>query len=349
MEPREMSLIRYVTRIHFADRVLEDALPEEVLARGIAAPLVLTDTATGEALPRLLDALPPTCRPQVAAAERLVATGLPEAACDAAIGLGGRLALDLARIVPCRGGAAAPRMAVPTLPGCLGFGPVVARARRAGLSPRTVPAPFPDVVFCDPALLLLAPRGRLAASGMDVLVRCLEALLSSAWNPPADAMAFDGLRRAGAWAERLASHPEDGEARCEVFAAGLNGALAGQKGLGAIHALAHAIEDMTGAEAGRGSLHAALVGPVLAFNAPAVPDRIASAADALRLPGPEALAGHLAAIGARLGLPPTLRHLGLTPADIARLAAAAAEDCANRTNPRMATTADYRAMIEAAL
>jgi alcohol dehydrogenase class IV len=80
-----------------------------------------------------------------------------------------------------------------------------------------------------------------------------------------------------------------------------------------------------------------------------VPDRLASAADALRLPGPYALAGHLTALGARLGLPVTLRHLGLTQAGIARLAAAAAEDRANRTNPRMASTADYRAMIEAAL
>ena len=342
-----MSLIRYVTRIHFADRALEDALPEELAARGIAAPLVLTDSETGEALGRLLDCLPATCRPEVRATAQVVADDLP-AHCDAAIGLGGRFALDLARLVPCRGGAAsAPRMAVPTLPGCLGFGPVGAGARAA--TARMAPAPVPDVVFCDPALLALAPPDRLAAAGMDVLVHCLEALLSTAWNPPADAMAFDGLRRAGRWIERLCARPDDGEARCEVLAAALNGALAGEKGLGAIHALSHVIEGMTGAEAGHGALHAALAPPVLAFNAPAVPDRIASAADALRLAAPEAVAGHIAALGQRLGLPATLRHLGLTPAGIARLAAAAAEDRANQTNPRMATTADYRAMIEAAL
>jgi alcohol dehydrogenase class IV len=308
----------------------------------------LTDGETGDALPRLLDCLPPTCNPAVRSAAEIATTGLPPA-CDAAIGLGGRLAIDLARMVPCRGGAAAtPRMAIPTLPGCLGFGPVGAGAR-AAFARGGAAAPVPDVVFCDPALLVLAPPARLAASGMDVLVHCLEALLSTAWNPPADAMAFDGLRRAGRWIERLFARPDDGEARCEVLAAALNGALAGEKGLGAIHALAHAIEGMTGADAAHGSLHAALVRPVLAFNAPAVPDRIASAAEALRLPGPDAVAGHVAALGGRLGLPVTLRHLGLTPAGIDRVAAAAAADRANRTNPRMATTADYRAMLEAAL
>lgn len=341
-----MSLIRYGTRIHFADRVLEDALPEELTVRGIVAPLVVTDAETGEALPRLLDCLPSACRPQVRPAAQLAAQAPAIHDCDALIGLGGRLALDMARVVPCRGGVGeAPRMTVPTLPGCLGFGPIGVGAR----------APVPDVVFCDPALLALAPSARLAASGMDVIVHCLEALLSTAWNPPADAMAFDGLRRAGRWVERLCARPGDGEARCEVLAAALNGALAGDKGLGAIHAIAHAVEGMViegGAGeggAGHGTLHAALIGPVLAFNAPAVPDRLASAADALRLPGPDALAGHLTALGARLGLPVTLRHLGLTQAGIARLAAAAAEDRANRTNPRMASTADYRAMIEAAL
>jgi len=360
MEPAAMSLIRYVTRIHFADRVLEDALPEEFRTRGISAPLIVTDDDTGEALGRLIDCLPAGCRPKVLEAgasavggdapvdriRRALGGDPGTRGHDATIGLGGVLALDLARIGAQRRTGALPAMAVPTLPGCVGLGPV---GSYLDGSARQMAWPVPDVVFCDPGLLLLARPERLAMAGMDALVHCLEALLSTAWNPPADGIAFDGLRRAGAWLERLVADPGDPEARCEVLAAALNGALAAQKGFGAIHALAHALEPLSGGTSAHGSLHAALVGPVLDFNAPAVPDRIATAAEALRLAQPDALSQHLAALGGRLGLPVRLGHLGLTAAGLDRVAAAAAEDRANRTNPRHATATNYRRMIEAAL
>jgi len=480
-----MSLIRYVTRIHFADRAMEDALPEELRARRLAAPLILADPDAGEALPRLLDCLPPGARPRIVRIGPGGAQG-PAAAlaadagdCDLVIGLGGADAIDLARTarpgpagslhgsqhgsrpgspagqvrsagpLPGRvpsagpGPAPVPRMAIPTLPGCLGLGPVRPRSAAPG-SGRAVTgtaAPVPCVLFCDPWLMQYAAPGRLAVTGMDALVHCLEALLSTAWNPPADGMAFDGLRRAGTWLERLCADPADPEARREVMAAALNGALAAQKGLGAIHALAHACEslpvgspgdgpgygqgyghtdapgqagtghmdagpgygfpagaDRTGGDqvggprtgggpgardaagdatgdrpadprpdprpdlhpdrhtaphadphTGHGALHAALLGPALDFNAPAVPGRIAQAAEALRLPDPARLPGHLQDLGARLGLPRRLAHLGLTGAGIARLAEVAAADPANRSNPRLATAQDYVAMIRAAL
>lgn len=371
-----MSLIRYLTRIHFADRAMEDALPEELRARGLSAPLILADADAGMALPRLLDCLPSRARPTVlqigAGSGPEVAGALGPGNHDLVIGLGSATAIDLARTArpsrPAeaplppevgRGRAAEPpmpRMVVPTLPGCLGLGPVALPVALPGAARGPGPGPIaegratvPCVVFCDPWLLRHAPPDRLAIAGMDALVHCLEALLSTAWNPPADGMAFDGLRRAGLWLERLCQDPQDPAARREVMAAALNGALAAQKGLGAIHALAFAAERLMLGAGRHGSLHAALLSPVLAFNAPAVPDRIAQAAEALRLPAPSALAGHLTALGRRLGLPVTLEHLGLTPPGIARLADAAAEDPANSGNPRLAGAEDYRAMIAAAL
>lgn len=371
-----MSLIRYATRIHFADRAIEDALPEELAARRVAAPLVVVDCDAGEALGRLLECLPPGCRPRVldlaglpAPADRARAvraaaeTGAGAAGWDATIGLGGAAALDLARCAVA-GSGARPVLMVPTLPGCIGLGPPGPghglQGRAAGGPGRG--GPVPDAVFCDPGLMQGAAPARLAAAGFDALVHCLEALLSSAWNPPADGIAFDGLRRAGAWLEPLVADPTDPQARCEMLAAALNGALAAQKGFGAFHALSHGLEALlagpgaaTGAPGAivpgalHGALHGALAVPVLAFNAPAVPDRIAAAAEALRLPGPEALAAHLRAMAGRLGLPVRLGDLGLTGAGADRVAEAAAEDPTNLTNPRHATAADYRRMIAAAL
>lgn len=350
-----MSLIRYLTRIHFAERAVEDALPEELRGRRVSAPLIVTDADTGEALPRVLDCLPPGCRPRIMAltgfdalslSAREIAALSAEAPRehDATIGLGGGRAQDMSRLASASRDRTMTRIAVPTLPDCLGLTPS-ARLPGDGLMPDWQ---VPVAVICDPSLMLLAPRARLAVAGFDALIHCLESLLSIAWNPPADAMAFDGLRRAGDWLERLVVEPDDAEARREVLAAALNGALAAQKGLGAIHGLAHALDAMTGAGA-HGTLHAALLVPVLRFNAPAVPERMARVAEALRLPPDADPASHLKDLGVRLGLPRSLAHLGLTPAGIDHVATLAAEDRATGTNPRHVTAADFRRLIEAAL
>lgn len=377
-----MSLITYLTRIHFAERVLEDALPEEMTRLGIRRVLVLHDGAagSGEALDRLLCALPVHCDAVLSAAE----DGGPDARagsaatardCDAVLGLGGRLALGLAlRLAEprTRGAAAAlPVLAVPTTIGCVGIapmppGPAMSAAETALTAGSGRAAPrLPAVVLCDPTLTLQAAPAETAAAGMDALVHCIETFLATAWNPPADGMALEGVRRAGLWLVRAVERPDDVEARREMLAVALNGALAGQKGLGAVHALAHALEQELAesappapphpapcAAALHGRLHAALLPPVLRFNAPAVGDRFATLAQALALPreatGAEALAIALADLGARIGLPPGLGRLALGRTVLDRAAMRAAEDPANLTNPRHATAADYRAMLQEA-
>lgn len=350
-----MSLIRYLTRIHFAERAIEDALPEELRGRRISAPLLVTDADTGAALPRILDCLPLGCRPRIMALTGYDTLSLtaPEIAAlsaeaprehDATISLGGGRAHDMSRLAAASRDREMFRIAVPTLPDCLGLTP---SARLPGDSP--LPDwQIPVAVICDPSLMLLAPRARLAVAGFDALILCLESLLSIGWNPPAEAMAFDGLRRAGDWLERLVADPENVEARREVLAAALNGALASQRGLGAIHGLANALDAISGSAA-HGTLHAALVAPVLRFNAPAVPECMARVCEALRLPPDADAAAHLQDMGVRLGLPRSLAHLGLTPAGIKRAAEMVGEDRATGTNPRHTTAADYRRLIEAAL
>ncbi len=352
-----MSLIAYLTRIHFADRVAEDALPVELRALGVRRPAVVTDAA-GEAddlFDRICDGLPPEVRPvplrRAEAADAAVLARLAEAfrlgACDAVIGLGGPVAMDLARAL---GRAAAgdpvPVVVLPTTTASVGIGPL----------PRALGGPggaVPSVVLCDPTLTMAQDAADTAAAGMDALTHCIEAWLGTAWNPPADGMALDGARRAGAWLSRAVADGQDLEARRELLAAALNAGLASQKGLGAVHALAHALEAEAGLAAGtarrHGWWHAALLPPVIAFNAPAVADRFAPLAAALGLPADGDLTGAVARLGARVGLPRGVRGLGLDRAAMVRVAARAAEDPANLTNPRHAVAADYLRMLEAAL
>lgn len=150
-------------------------------------------------------------------------------------------------------------------------------------------------------------------------------------------MALDGLPRAALALGRVVTHGKDGNARREKLSAALNAALTGQKGLGAVHALARALEPLLPEDTPHGWLHAALLPAVLRFNAPAAGERYPMRAEALRLPPGVDLGPALQAIGVRPGLPGTLAGLALDAGACDRAAALAAEDPANRTNPRHAT------------
>jgi alcohol dehydrogenase class IV len=373
-----MALINYLTRIHFADRVLEDALAEQIRLLGIKRPLIVTDCAgaTDEPLARLTDALPQGCRASVLflrpglsadkAATDIHAAFL-EDQCDGYLGLGSEVALTLARraahdvrgfsgrmpakrVAP--GETGRPRMiAIPTSSACVGVQPIlVDPARGARRGNPSDSAMLPDVVLCDPTLTLGLKPDATAAAGMDALSHCIEAFLGTTWNPPADGMALDGVRRASANLDRAVSHGSDLDARRELMAAALDAGLAAQKGLGAVEALSHALEEEAGVGTIHGHLHAALLPVVLAFNAPAINGRMSALGAALReLPHVSQegdVASRLSALGARIRLPLNLGALQLGAAGRARVARRACEHPATRTNPRHATTADYVSMLE---
>lgn len=345
-----MSLITYLTRIHFADRVLEDALPGEVARLNLRSLLVVHDAAAGpgEALDRLLCALPSVCAVTLLnvsdSGDPAKAAALArQAGCDGVVGLGGRAALRLARRLPGSGGKL-PVIAVPTTTACVGLAQTPPAPSRVDERAR-----LPAAVLCDPTLTLQAGPAETAAAGMDALVHCLETYLATAWNPPADGIALEGVRRAGLWLVRTVEDGSNLEARRELLAVALNGALAGQKGLGAVHALAHALEhELDGTNPPHGTLHAALLPPALRFNAPAVGDRFAALAGTLGLPSGTDLAEALGELGARIGLPASLRGQALVTGALDRVASRAVEEAASRTNPRHATAADYRALLDQA-
>lgn len=344
-----MSLIPYLTRIHFADRVLEDALPEEAGRLSLVRPLLLTDALGGRAelIERVECALPLNCVPERATAAQpagALAVLAGERGCDGVLALGGGLAMTQALALAVRGQMPRlPVIALPTTTASLGL-PEVPLPAAAGAARAPCPV-MPAVVLCDPTLTTWAGPEITAASGMDVMVHCVETYLSTTWNPPADGMALDGLRRAGQALARAVRHGADLDARREMLAAALNAGLAGQKGLGALHALARALEPRLPAGTPHGWLHAALLPAVLRFNAPAAAECYPALAEALRLgPGAE-LGPALHSLGVSLGLPATLGGLALDSAACDSIAAEAAEDPANRTNPRHATWRDYRAIL----
>lgn len=345
-----MSLISYLTRVHFADRVLEDALSEEMARNGIDRPLVISDrdTAQSDGFDRLLCALPPAVEPvthvtgQAGPAQELagIADLLDGHACDGIIGFGGMAALDMARL---SGSAARPVIAVPTGTQTVGLGPL---GRDAAALPGRHPV-LPAAILCDATLTAAGSPAETAAAGMGVLCHCLESFLGTAFNPPADGIALDGLRRAALHLEAAVQDGTDIPARREMLAAALDAGLASEKGYGGIEAASHGLE--TVAQSRHGVLHGALLAQILGFNAPAVSDRFDLLRKTLDLPACADPGERLAILAERVGLPLRLSEIGIDAQVLPLAARRAAADPANRTNPRHATARDYERMMRAVL
>lgn len=355
-----MSLITFLTRVHFADGVLEDALPEALRAVSSTRPVLLTDGDIGQGsiLDRVHDTLPPTCThadfPQLeeaSAASRLDAARelIKLGGCDSIVCIGGKTVMDFGRLLVARL-EPANRPAIITIPtsvASVGLGPVHMPGL-AAVSQRRQPA-LPAAILCDPTATLSTPKETLAAHGFKALVNCVEAFLATAYNPPADGIALEGMRRSALYLERAVFDDNNLDAHRELLAVALNAGLAAQKGFGGAEALARATQD-EGLGAGTyGQFHSAVVPPVLAFNAPAVGGRYELISRAMALPGDHQVADGLSRMGQRLGLPERLGALQLNEDQLESVARRAAADPANLTNPRHATHKDYRDLLRQAM
>eukprot|EP01032_Pedospumella_encystans_P007016 gene7016-8410_t len=138
-----------------------------------------------------------------------------------------------------------------------------------------------------------------AATGMDAIAHCMETFMAPAFNPPADGIALDGLRRAWRHIERATATPGDREARLNMMSASMQGALAFQKGLGCVHSLSHSLGGIA-PRLHHGTLNAILLPAVIRFNAQAESmrkdERLARMAQAMGLGGGDEVAPAVAAM-----------------------------------------------------
>ena len=375
-----MAVINYLTTVQF-DHGAIGLVGAECARLGIRRPLIVTDPGIRASglLDRLRDNLPAdlgfavfdqTPANPTEVAVKLGVTAYRNANADGIIAIGGGSSLDLAKAVALlathpeplvqyaaiEGGAAritaavAPVIAIPTT---AGTGSEVGRAgvillddgRKIGfLSPFLLP----KVAICDPELTLGLPPMLTAATGMDAIAHCIETFLSPLVNPPAEAIALDGLTRGWANIERATSTGSDRDARWNMMMAAMEGAMAFQKGLGAVHALSHPLGALHDLKLHHGTLNAVLLPPVLRFNAPNVGDKYSHLARVMGLAPGADIAVAIAGLNARLGLPPGLRSMGVPHDALDGIATAAPKDHCHGTNPRTASVAEYRALLEEA-
>lgn len=377
-----MPQILYVTNIVIDFGALAQ-LKAECERVGMARPLVVTDAGVKAAglLDRLLAALPglppvvfdQTPSNPTEAAVRAAATLYRAHGCDGLIALGGGSAIDCAKGVAIaathdgplktyatiEGGSPKITAAVPPLiavPTTAGTGSEVARGailivddgRKLGFHSWHL---VPRTALLDPELTLGLPPLLTAATGMDAIAHCMETFMSAAFNPPADGIALDGLRRGWAHIERATRDGNDREARLNMMSASMQGAMAFQKGLGCVHSLSHSLGGIN-PRLHHGTLNAVFLPAVIGFNAATESmqkeQRLQRMAEAMGLGSIGDVAEAVRDMSARLGLPPGLRAMGVETALFDRVIEGALADHCHKTNPRLASPDDYRAMLEAA-
>lgn len=217
----------------------------------------------------------------------------------------------------------------------------------------------PKAALLDPELTLGLPPALTAATGMDAIAHCMETFMAAPFNPPADGIALDGLARGWSHIERATKDGQDREARLNMMSASMQGAMAFQKGLGCVHSLSHSLGGVN-PRLHHGTLNAMFLPAVVRFNAAAESvqrehrmERMAYAMGLGEIKGAtqaaEAVAQAITAMNARLGLPKGLAEMGVEPAWFDKIIEGAMADHCHKTNPRLATAQEYRAMLEAAM
>jgi len=308
----------YPTTVRFgAGRIAE--LPDALAATGIKRPLLVTDPGLAKlpvaaATLRLLDdakvpygvfsdVKPNPVESNLAAGIEAFRKGKH----DGVIAFGGGSALDLGKLIAFQAGQSrpvwdfedigdwwtradstkiAPIVAVPTT---AGTGSEVGRAgvitHEASHTKKVIfhPKMLPAIVIADPELTVGMPPFITAGTGIDALAHCLEAYCAPGYHPMADGIALEGMRLVFENLPKAYANGKDITARANMMSAAAMGATAFQKGLGAIHSLSHPIGALY--DSHHGMTNAVFMPYVLAFNRPAIEERIARAAAYLGIKG----------------------------------------------------------------
>ena len=207
------------------------------------------------------------------------------------------------------------------------------------------PKLLPAVTICDPALTVGMPQAITAGTGMDALAHCLEAYCSPHYHPMSQGIALEGMRLVLENLQRAHDVPEDLEARANMMSAAAMGAVAFQKGLGAIHSLSHPVGAVYNTH--HGTTNAVVMPMVLAFNRPVIEDRIARAAAYLGIEGGfDGFVAHIMALRAALAIPPGLGAMGVEAAKLDELTEMALLDPSCGGNPVELTHDNTRALFE---
>ncbi|MQW70151.1 iron-containing alcohol dehydrogenase [Sinorhizobium medicae] len=263
---------------------------------------------------------------------------------DLVIGVGGGSCLDMAKCIALLlthggqpqdyygehtvPGPVIPLIAIPTTAGTGSEVTPVAvlsdaeRSLKVGISS---PHLIPTVSICDPELTLSCPPRLTAIAGADALTHAIEAFTAIRRDPVpgisqqrvfvgknelSDHFALSAIALLWQGLESACRNGADHAAREKVMLGSTLAGLAfGVAGTAAAHAIQYPVGALTHTAHGLGV--ACLMPYVMTWNAPLMRDELGRIAQAAGLDGPDEVISALVSLFARIGIPGTLRDLGL--------------------------------------
>jgi alcohol dehydrogenase class IV len=180
---------------------------------------------------------------------------------------------------------------------------------------------LPKTVIYDPELTLGLPSATSAASGMNAIAHCVEAMYAQDANPIISLMAEEGIRALAASLPVIVGDPKDLEARSEaLYGAWLAGVSLGAVGMALHHKLCHTLGGTWNLP--HAETHAIVLPHAARYNRDAAPEAMARIARAL---GANDAPYGLYDLELKLGLRMKLADLGMREADLERAARIALE------------------------
>ncbi len=211
------------------------------------------------------------------------------------------------------------------------------------------PKMLPDTVILDPKLTLDLPPSITAATGMDALSHALEAYCAPGFHPMAQGIALKAIKSIKDNLITAYKNPQDLNARTHMMVASTMAATAFQKGLGAMHALAHPIGALYGSH--HGLLNAILMPYVLIANRHAISDSIKELSQFLNLPQHDidSFIEWVLDLRAKLDIPHTLAAIHIDSQFADKIANMAVADPSALTNPILLTEHEYKSIFNHAV
>jgi choline dehydrogenase len=291
-----------------------------------------------------------------------------ESGCDGLVGLGGGSSMDTAKaigVVARHGGSIADYewgrdpilervpalVAIPTTAGTGSevtlWAVVTDHERKIKFNVGGTPLVGAHVALVDPELMLGLPAAVTAATGMDALSHAIECFTCDYHQPFSDAVALHAIELVASWLRIAVADGSNLEARTHMAHAAVLGGMAyGTESAGAAHAMSQSAGGVH--DCPHGALTARVLGPVVAYNAPADPVRHARIAQGLGVdtsgltPLEAAQAGveELLRLTDDVGIA-TMEELGFSEDEIPMLARIAFEDPQTIGNAREVDVSAY--------
>lgn len=202
------------------------------------------------------------------------------------------------------------------------------------------PHDIPVVAIVDPDMMSSMPKGLTAATGMDALTHAIEGYTTLAAWELADTLNLKAIELIAKNLRKAVANDPDGR---EGMALGqyVTGMAFSNVGLGVVHGMAHPLSAFY--DTPHGVANAVLLPYVMAFNAPYTGEKFREIARAMGVKGVDEMSEEeyrKAAIDAvkqlsmEVGIPQTLKEIGVKEEDLDALADAAMADVCTGGNPR---------------